>query len=296
MKALNRYPLAALRALEAVGRLGHLASAADELGVTPGAVSQHVRKVEAQLNRAVFERSARGLRPTPAGAQLLSALTSAFAELERAVERAEGRLGGALTVTVAPVLAAKWLVPRLSRFYEANPGLQLRIEASTAIVDFDVSDIDAGVRVGKGPWPRTRAERLAQLSLFPVCCSTVGANLKSVEDLGRIPVIVDHGSLGRWPLWLTAAGRPDLKLAPGPIFSDAGLCLEAAIAAQGVALAWPTLAADALKAGLVVAPFPGRVATEEFYWLVSSAKRRPSANVRRFGAWLKEALAADCLA
>jgi DNA-binding transcriptional LysR family regulator len=296
MKVLNRYPLAALRALEAVGRLKHLAGAADELGVTPGALSQHVRKVEAQLGRAVFERSARGLRPTPAGAQLLFALTSAFAEIERAVERAEGRSDETLTVTVAPVLAAKWLVPRLSRFYAANPGLQLRIEASTAIVDFDLSDVDAGVRVGKGPWPRTRAERLAELSLFPVCCPAVAEDLNSVEDLARIPVIVDHGSLGRWPFWLAGVGCIDLKLAPGPIFSDAGLCLEAAIAGQGVALAWPTLAADALNAGLVVAPFSGRVATEEFYWLVSSAKRLPSANVRRFGAWLKEALAADCLA
>jgi DNA-binding transcriptional LysR family regulator len=296
MKALNRYPLAALRALEAVGRLGHLAGAADELGVTPGAVSQHVRKVEAQLGRTVFERAARGLRPTPTGAELLSALTSAFAEMERAIERAEGRSGVALTVTVAPVLAAKWLVPRLSRFHEANPGLRLRIEASIAIVNFDLSDVDAGVRVGRGPWPRTRMERLAQLSLFPVCCPAVAENLKSVEDLARIPVIVDHGSPERWPLWLAGVGRPDLQLAPGPIFSDAGLCLEAAIAGQGVALAWPTLAADALSARHVVAPFPGRVPTEEFYWLVSSAQRRPDAHVGPFGAWLKEALAADCLA
>jgi DNA-binding transcriptional LysR family regulator len=244
----------------------------------------------------VFERSARGLRPTPSGAQLLLALTSAFAEVARAFERAEGRSGETLTVTVAPVLAAKWLVPRLGHFYEANPGLQLRIEASTTIVDFDISDVDTGVRVGKGPWPRTRAERLAELSLFPVCCPAVAHKLKSVQDLARIPVIVDHGSLGRWPFWLTAVGRPEIKLAAGPIFSDAGLCLEAAIAGQGVALAWPTLAADALRAGLVVAPFPIRVATEEFYWLVSSAKRPPSANIRRFGAWLKEVLAADRLA
>jgi DNA-binding transcriptional LysR family regulator len=294
MKVLNRYPLTALRALEAVGRFGHLADAADELGVTPGAVSQHVRKVEAQLGRAVFERSARGLRPTPSGAQLLLALTSAFTEVERAFERAEGRSGETLIVTVAPVLAAKWLVPRLGHFYEANPGLQLRVEASTAIVDFDFSDVDTGVRVGKGPWPRTRAERLAELSVFPVCCSAVAYKLKSVQDFARIPVIVDHGSLGRWPFWLAAVGHPEIKLAAGPIFSDAGLCLEAAIAGQGVALAWPTLAADALRAGLVVAPFPSRVTTEEFYWLVSSAKRPPSANVRRFGAWLKEAL--DCLA
>jgi DNA-binding transcriptional LysR family regulator len=215
--------------------------------------------------------------------------------MERAVKRAEGRSGETLTVTVAPVLAAKWLVPRLSHFYEANPGLQVRIEALTAIVDFDVSDVDVGVRVGKGPWTQTRAERLAELSLFPVSCPAVAESLKSVEDLARIPVIVDHGSPERWPFWLAAVGCVDLKLAPGPIFSDAGLCLDAAIAGQGVALVWPTLAADTLRAGLVVAPFSGRVATGEFYWLVSSAKRPPNVNVRRFAAWLKKTLATDCL-
>jgi DNA-binding transcriptional LysR family regulator len=196
---------------------------------------------------------------------------------------------------VAPVLAAKWLVPRLTRFHEANPGLQLRIEASTAIVNFELSDVDAGVRVGKGPWPGARAEKLAAMSLFPVCCPAVAARLRSIEDLTRVPVIVDHGSLGRWPTWLTAVGRPDLALCPGPIFSDAGLCLDAAIAGQGVTLAWPTLAADALKAGHVIAPFPERVATDDYYWLVSSASRPPGRAVRRFGAWLKDALAADCL-
>jgi DNA-binding transcriptional LysR family regulator len=278
-----------------VGRLGTLAAAAEELGVTPGAVSQHLRKVEAQLGRALFERTPRGLRPTPAGARLLAALTSGFGEVTRALESLEGRAADTLIISVAPVLAAKWLVPRLTRFYEANPGLQLRIEATTAIVNFELTDVDAGVRVGRGPWPGARAERLAGLSLFPVCSPPVAERLRSIEDLTRVPVIIDHGSLGRWPAWLAAAGGEGLALAPGPIFSDAGLCLDAAIAGQGVALAWPTLAADALKAGLVVAPFPRRVATDEYYWLVSSASRSPSRAVRRFGAWLKEALAADCL-
>lgn len=297
MRTLNRYPLAALRATEAVGRLGTLAAAAEELGVTSGAVSQNLRKVEAQLGRAVFERTARGLRPTPAAARLLSSLTVGFGEMTRALESLEGRAAGGLTVTVAPVLAAKWLVPRLNRFYEANPGLQLRIEATIKVVNFDLSDADAdaGVRVGKGPWPDARAEKLAGLSLFPVCCPTLAAELRSIDDLARVPAIVDHGSLERWPTWLEGVGHPELALAPGPIFSDAGLCLDAAIAGQGVALAWPTLAADALKAGLVVAPLPGRATTDEFYWLVSSASRPPSRAVRRFGAWLKEALAADCL-
>ena len=131
MERLNRYPLGGVRAVEAVGRLGGLAGAAAELGVTVGAVSQHIRKVEAQLGRAVFERTSKGLRPTAAGAPLLDGLTRGFREISRAIAAAEERPGSILTVSVAPVLAAKWLVPRLTRFYRAHPGVGLRIDASS---------------------------------------------------------------------------------------------------------------------------------------------------------------------
>jgi len=285
MDGLNRYPLTALRALEATGRLR----------VTVGAVSQHIHKAEAQLGRSVFERTPRGLRATPVGVQLLASLTHGFQEIARAVAAAEARPSAVLTVSVAPVLAAKWLVPRLTRFYAARPGLQLRIDASSQLVDFEISDVDAGVRVGAGPWPNVRVEKLAGLELFPVCSPALAAQIRGLDDLRGLPIIRDHGSPGRWPQWLAARGCTDLPLHAGPIYSDAALCLEAAIAGQGVAMAWPTLAADALKSDLVRAPFPERVASGEFYWLATSPVQPPSTNIRVFARWLRAELAADCV-
>ena len=295
MDGLNRYPLTALRALEVTGRLGSLAKAAEELRVTIGAVSQHIRKAEAQLGRSVFERTPRGLRATPVGVQLLASLTHGFQEIARAIAAAEARPSAVLTVSVAPVLAAKWLVPRLTRFYAAHPGLQLRIDASSQLVDFEISDVDAGVRVGAGPWPNVRVEKLAGLELFPVCSPALATQIRDLEDLRSLPIIRDHGSPSRWPQWLAARGCADLPLPAGPIYSDAALCLEAAIAGQGVAMAWPTLAADALKSNLVLAPFPERVASGEFYWLATSPVRPLSANIRVFARWLRAELAADCV-
>ena len=206
--------------------------------MTVGAVSQHIRNAEAQLGRSVFERTPRGLRATPVGVQLLASLTHGFQEIARAVAAAEARPSAVLTVSVAPVLAAKWLVPRLTRFYAAHPGLQLRIDASSQLVDFEVSDVDGGVRVGAGPWPNVLVE-LAGLELFPVCSPALAAQIRGLEDLRGLPIIRDHGSPGRWPQWLAARGRADLPLHAGPIYSDAALCLEAAIARQGVAMVGP---------------------------------------------------------
>ncbi len=293
MDSLNRYPLVALRAVEAAGRHGGLVKAAEELGVTVGAVSQHIRKVEAQLGRKLFDRTPRGLSATAVGAPLIEALTRGLHEIERAVAAAESRRGSGLTVSVAPVLAAKWLVARLTRFHAAHPEIALRIDAAIELVDFDASDVDAGVRVGVGPWPGVKAERLAGLKLFPVCSPAMAERIQSLDDLARLPIIRDHGSPGRWPLWLAGQGAPGLVLGGGPVYSDAGLCLDAAIAGQGVTMAWPTLAADALKSGALRAPFAGAVASDEAYWLVVSATRPLSVAVRAFAGWLRAELAAD---
>lgn len=191
------------------------------------------------------------------------------------------------------MLASKWLVARLTRFHAAHPEIALRIDATIELADFEASDVEAGVRVGVGPWPGVRAERLAGLTLFPVCSPSVAQRIGGLDDLQRLPIIRDHGSPRRWPLWLAAQGAPDFRLAEGPVYSDASLCLDAAIAGQGVTMAWPTLAADALKSGVVRAPFAGRVDSGESYWLVAAAARAPSVAARAFARWLKSELAAD---
>ena len=134
MNALNHVHLNGLRALESCGRLGTLKAAAAELGVTVGAVSQQIIRAEEQLGRGIFERTTRGLRPTRFGADFLQRLTAGFTTLEQAVASAADRPDNVLTISVAPVFASKYLVPRLGRYMAAHPGIQIRLDASIGLV------------------------------------------------------------------------------------------------------------------------------------------------------------------
>ena len=292
MKDLARLQMNGLRAVEAAGRLGSLTAAAEELGVSLGAVSQQVLKAEAQLGQPVFLRRRQGLQPTPFGQLVLAHLHEGFRHLAAAAALGRAQLANTLTVSVPPVLAAKWLVPRLSRFNVVAPELRLRIDAGTEIVDLDHSDIDLAVRVGKGDWPGVTAVHLLDQVVFPVCSPQLAAGLKRPADLSRLPVLRDRGAMFTWETWLAPEGLSGLPLTEGATYSDAALCLQAAIAGQGVFLAWPTLAAYALADGQLVAPFPGRHPTGDAYWLVTSAQRPKPAKVRKFESWLRREFAA----
>lgn len=292
MKDLSRLHLNALRAVEAAGRLGSLTAAAGELGVSLGAVSQQVLKAEAQLGQPIFVRSPKGLQTTPFGQLILAHLHEGFRHLAAAAALGRDQAAKTLTVSVPPILASKWLVPRLSRFSARAPELKLRIDASSDVVDLDHSDIDMAVRVGRGDWPGVVTLRLLDQVVFPVCSPQVAETLARPEDLARIPVLRDRDAMFSWEAWLAPEGLSGLPLSEGSVYSDAALCLQAAIAGQGVFLAWPTLAAFALAEGQLVAPFPGRHKTGDAYWLAVSARRPKPAKVRMFEAWLREEFAA----
>ena len=292
MNDLSRLHLNALRAVEAAGRLGSLTAAAEELGVSLGAVSQQVLKAEAQLGHPVFLRSPKGLQPTAFGRLVLAHLHEGFRYLAAAAAVGREEAANTLTVSVPPILASKWLVPRLSRFSAAAPELKLRIDASADLLDLDHSDIDLALRVGSGGWPGVATEHLLDQVVFPVCSPQLAATLEKPEDLARLPVLRDRGAMFTWEAWLAPEGLSGLPLTEGSVYSDAALCLQAAIAGQGVFLAWPTLAAYALADGQLVAPFPGRYKTGYAYWIVTSAQRPKSAKVKKFEAWLREEFAA----
>jgi len=291
MQNLNRIHLNGLRALESVGRLGSLQRAADELGVSPGAVSQHIIKAEAQLGRAVFDRTQRGLKPTEFGARFLDRLTAGFRALDDAVASSRRHADDLLTISVAPVFASKWLVPRLSRYSRLNPGVQVRLDASVALVDPDTSDVDIAIRVGDGNWPDVKKEFLLAQEIFPVCAPDMAAGLREPADLLKVPVVRDANSNLSWNTWLSHCGLSEDQLQPGNSFTDASLALDAAIAGQGVMLAWPTLAEYALSVGTLVAPFPYRARTGYAYWLITSATRREDRKVRAFKDWMKAEIA-----
>ncbi|SFI68785.1 DNA-binding transcriptional regulator, LysR family [Celeribacter neptunius] len=276
-----RLPLVGLRAVEAVLRLGNLNAAADELCVTPGAISQQVIKVEAQLGVRLFRRTPQGLEPTKTARKLENHLHAGFRELARAVALAQPTQSNGIAISAPPVFAAKWLVWRLHRFTEGQDKLKISIEATTDFADLDDQQIDACIRVGKGDWAGTRAIPLADIRVFPVFAPAFADRIRTPADLLNVPIIRDAGSGFDWNHWLRPNGMDAAQLADGPSYSDASLCLDAAIAGQGAFLSWETLSHDALRMGRLHA-LPGRFRTGSAYWFVESAQRSRSKLAQRF--------------
>jgi len=287
MRNLNSVHLNGLRAIEAVGRLGSLQLAADELGVSVGAVSQQVIKAEAQLDRAIFERTPKGMVVTEAGSAVLAALSEGMTRLSEAVSMAQKKDETVLTISVAPVFAARWLVYRLDRFAEHFPDINLRIDATTRLVNPAASDVDLGIRVGSGQWPGVRAELLLQQEVFPVCAPRVADGLSEPRDILKLPAIIDGKAMFSWEVWMREAGLSGSTLTTRHVFNDASLCLDAAIAGQGVMLAWQTLAGYSLQAGQLVAPFGIRARTGFGHYFITAEGAREPNKVRAFKAWIR---------
>ncbi|MEQ1951051.1 LysR substrate-binding domain-containing protein [Mesorhizobium yinganensis] len=284
---LNSVHLNGLRAVEAVARLGSLQKAAEELGVSPSAVSQQVGRTEAQIGQMVFDRTSSGLQATSFGRDFTARLSSGFRELEGAVAMAERAKVCVLAVSVAPAFASKWLLPRLSKHFTLYPEVFLRIDASTKLVDLDHSDIDIAIRMGDGKWPKVRAELLIAQEIFPVCSPAVAETLKTPADLAKTWEIIDESSMFSWNQWFSAAGIEPVRLQQGARFTDPMLCLDSAIAGHGVTLAWQLLAADAMADGRLVAPFGVRATSGLGYWMVTSTADREPKKVNQFKAWIR---------
>ncbi|WP_105432715.1 LysR substrate-binding domain-containing protein [Neorhizobium sp. T6_25] len=290
MSNLNLVHLNGLRALEAVGRLGSLQAAADELGVSVGAVSQQVIKAEAQLGQPVFQRLPKGMMPVDSARPMLARLSEGFHALSQAVAIGRRQDDALLTISVAPVFAARFLVHRLDRFSSLHPEIRLRIDATTRLADLGVDDIDLGIRVGPGSWPGVDAELLIEQTVFPVCSPALAEKLKEPKDILKLPAIIDGPSMFSWEIWLNEAGLSGAGMATRHVFNDASLCLDATIAGQGVMLAWHTLATYALEQGRLVEPFSIRARTGMGHYLVTRAGARAPAKVRAFRDWLKTEL------
>src|SRR5262245_2922461 len=290
---LNSFHLNGLRAVETVARTGSLQKAAAELGVSPSAVSQQIGRTERQLGRPIFTRTAAGLVPTEFGAIFTARLSAGFGELGRAVACAKDDTSNTLIISVAPAFASRWLVPRLGRFHALHAEIRLRIDASTALVDLNHSDVQAAIRMGSGSWPGTKAELLLAQEVFPVCAPALARTLKTPADIADHPVIADESTMISWGAWFDAAGVGEVELrTAGPSFTDPILGIDAAIGGQGVALAWQLLVADALADGRLVAPFGIKAASGLGYYLVTAADGRDSRKVSAFRRWLRDEIAA----
>ncbi len=285
-------PLRSVRAFEAAARHLSFARAADELHVTPAAISQQIKILEAHVGLALFRRGAQLTLTEPAAAAL-PLLSDAFDRLERAMERLRlGRDSGPLVVSAPPSFAARWLIPRMEGFQARHPDIDLRLTASVKLVNFDTEDVDVAIRYGSGRYPGLHSERMKAEEVVPVAAPRLAERLRGVEDLLGVTLLHNDAmdwdtTFPTWAAWLDNAGVAVPSDFKPRRFDDFNLVLQAALAGLGVALAWGTLVADELALGRLVALFPARKLANAYH-LVCPAKNLDSPKVAAFRQWILE--------
>ena len=290
-------PLNALRVFEAAARHLSFTKAAEELHVTPGAVSQQIKALEDYLQTPVFRREKRALLLTDEAQASLPVLREAFDKLSEAGKILEARAdSGRLTVSVAPSFASKWLVPRLDKFQTENPDIDIWVSADMELVDFAVDDIDLAIRYGAGRYPGLVSDHLMAEQIIPVCSPQLldGEHpINQPADLFHHTLLHDScadkdESCPTWPMWLKAAGLCHRQGDRGLKFNQSSLVIEAAVAGKGVALAKSTLAQADLDAGRLAIPFEMTTPTNFAYYVVRPPSKATSPTVKAFVEWLKQ--------
>lgn len=254
-------PLTALRAFDAAARHMSFAKAADELRVTPAALSFQIKSLEEHLGAPLFRRLNRAVELTDAGHALAPDAAAAFETLAtgwRAALRTQDHQS--LIVTAGPAFTAKWLAPRLFDFAQAHPEIELRFSASLRMMDFNRDNIDVAIRFGTGADDDLFSMQLVDEWVVPVMVPELAAKYPTPADLARAVLIVDSAidfikPAANWPAWFRAMGV-DVTPTYGPAFSQSDHAIDAALAGVGVALGRRALVIKDIADGRLVAPYP----------------------------------------
>jgi LysR family glycine cleavage system transcriptional activator len=291
-------PLNALKAFEAAGRRLSFSKAAEELHVTPAAVSHQIKTLEELLGVPLFRRATRVVHLTEAGRRALPLVSDGLDRLDEAIQLVrEHEAAGELRVTVPTTFAARWLVPRLHRFSASRPDINVRIDANNNPVDLLAGEADIAVRYGSGDYRGLVSEPfIAGETIAPFCspCLLTGKHpLKRPEDLCHHTLIhleVEQLMFGwpTWDMWLKAAGVEGVASSSGPVFAQHEMAINAAIAGQGVVLASLLFIEPEIAAGRLVIPFDVRISTGFGYFLVGVAESLKRPKVAAFRNWLLE--------
>jgi LysR family glycine cleavage system transcriptional activator len=288
-------PLSTLRSFEAVARRLSFSKAAQELHVTPGAISQQISSLENVLGVRLFDRTRRSVALTQAAMQMLPDIQAGLEMLARAISSRGSTAGGrSLAISVAPSFASKWLLPRLPSFYEQHPDIDLRISATVGLADFKRDKVDLAIRLGHGKYPGLHAEPLFTEALTPFCSPDLikrKGPLRKPDDLRTQRLIHDTsipggGEHGAWEQWLRLAGAKNVNAHRGAKFTLAELAIQAAIDGAGVVLGRVVLAAGDVAAGRLVRPFKISLPLDVSYFLVRSSDGTPRHEVQCFREWL----------
>lgn len=286
-------PLGPLRAFEAAARLGQFHKAADELCVTPGAISQQVRQLEEWFGVDLFERAGRGVRLNQNGTNLAADLEDAFDRMELSVQRLQRavREGQGLTVSTVPSFSARWLIPRLGALKSRMPDVDVRILASSHAVDFNREAVDMAIRHGRGHYHGLESKLLYRDVYIPVCSPRLlenGPPLVQPSDLAHYTLLHEVMDLLPeidWPAWLQAAGADIPNARKGPYFTYTHMTVQAALDGQGIALTPAAYVLDDLEEGHLVRPF--QLAVPDIYsnYLVCPKEKSAEPAIAAFWNW-----------
>jgi LysR family glycine cleavage system transcriptional activator len=288
-------PLKSLRAFEATARHMSFSRAAEELNVTPAALSHQVAGLEAFLGERLFNRSSRTISLTPAGDLHFPGHNAAFAQIRQSVERVmETGDGQILVVSAPPGFTAKWLVPRLHRFLATHPELDVRVSASLTLASFSGDGVDVAIRNAKPPFPGLWSRKFLEIETLPIVSPRLTDQygpLETPDDLARFPIIHDD-SLGRmfglptWMDWLRAAGAEHVDLSRGLHFSSADHAMEAALEGAGVLLGVRSLSIDDVRLGRLVFPFSFALPSERAFHIVCPLGHETRPKIAAFCSWI----------
>lgn len=279
-------PLQCLRAFATVSRTGSITQAAKDLHLTNSAVSHHLSQLEAWLGVPLFTRHRRGVSATETALKLAEEVDDGLSRLRAALAAARVPVSTALTLTLLPALAQRWLLPRLGDFAGAFPNLDLRLVPTAQLTDLRASGIDLALRYGPGCWPGLTAHLLSDEWLFPVARPGFAGGYMTPHAISKAPLIRNPSQL--WQPWFRAAGLLDLPEPDrGIIIHDAGMALDLALQGKGIALARSRLVEGELARGQLVRLSPIAVQDSYSYYAVTAGSRHP--DLPAVIAWLAEA-------
>ncbi len=296
---LRQPHLTALRAFEAATRTGSFRSAAEDLGLTPSAISHAIRGLEEDLGTVLFEREGRSIRLTPEGETLMRHVERGFGELQLGIGSVAARKPQLLKLHCAPSFAAQWLVPRLRRLLTECPGLELRLATGTDYTKFVADEFDADIVYGvpSADYYGSLTQQgmvvmpLGTEVVTPLCAPAMAEAIQSPHDLLEHTLIESDNKKVRWPAWFTANGLT-APMPSGPRFDRSFLSLSAAVDELGVALESLLLAEREIASGRLVRPLEGRCEDVIYtgHWLVFPRTKRYTRSMALFLTWLSKEL------
>ena len=284
---LSNVPISAIRAFEAAARTGSFRDAANELHLTPSAISHAIRKLESTMSTTLFERGTRSVRLTPAGENLMRHAGAAFDNLRRGIEEVAGRGPQLLRVHSAPSFAAQWLAPRLGRFIAAEPKLEVRLAASAEYARFSNDDFDLDIVYGQPRGEGLEIVPLGEETITPLCTPEIAKRIRKPKDLFNQVLIRSEVKQVQWHQWFAANGLEPPAI-HGMRFDRSFLAIAMASSGLGVTLESTLLAEGEIKTGRLIAPLAGRSIDIRYvgHHLVFPRASRQRHPVRAFAEWI----------